>query len=50
MVLQAAKTFFHVPSLDPWDEMKLEYKLRWPLHILLTPEVNQYSMHLSRRS
>ncbi len=29
----------HVPSLDQWDALCLEYKLRWPLHILLTPEV-----------
>ena len=30
----------HVPSYDAWDGLSLTYDLRWPLHILLTPEVD----------
>lgn len=39
--LQAGKSKqrLHVPSLDQWDGLQLEYKLQWPLHIILTPEV-----------
>ena len=37
--LHAAKQALHVPSLDHWDALCLDYKLKWPLHILLTPEV-----------
>ena len=30
----------HVPSYDAWDSLSLTYDLKWPLHILLTPEVD----------
>ena len=33
------KQRLHVPSLDQWDGLQLQYKLQWPLHIILTPEV-----------
>ena len=29
----------HVPEYDAWDGLSLTYTLKWPLHILLTPEV-----------
>ena len=31
----------HVPSYDAWDGLSLTYDVKWPLHILLTPEVSQ---------
>ena len=30
----------HVPGYDKWDGISLEYKVDWPLHLLLTPEVS----------
>ncbi len=33
------KQALQVPSLDHRDAICLGYKLKWPLHILLTPEV-----------
>ncbi|KAK9803977.1 hypothetical protein WJX72_009639 [[Myrmecia] bisecta] len=45
----------HVPSYDKWDNVYLEYKIQWPLHLLLTPEVMskynvlfQYLLRLKR--
>lgn len=31
----------HVPSYDAWDGLSLTYDVKWPLHILLTPEVSK---------
>lgn len=28
-----------VPGLDAWDGLSLEYRVPWPLHLLLTPQV-----------
>lgn len=33
----------HVPGYDKWDGISLEYKVDWPLHLLLTPEVSWLS-------
>ncbi|CAK0758510.1 hypothetical protein CVIRNUC_002625 [Coccomyxa viridis] len=42
----------HVPEYDAWDGLSLTYTLKWPLHILLTPEVmaryNALFQHLLR--
>ncbi|CAL5227089.1 g9995 [Coccomyxa viridis] len=42
----------HVPSYDAWDGLSLTYDVKWPLHILLTPEVlakyNALFQHLLR--
>lgn len=35
----------HVPEYDAWDGLALTYTLKWPLHILLTPEVNLSCLH-----
>ncbi|CAL8466718.1 g6254 [Coccomyxa elongata] len=46
------KQALQVPSLDHWDAICLDYRLKWPLHILLTPEVmdkyNALFRHLLR--
>jgi len=29
-----------VPDYDPsWDPLTLEYQVKWPLHLILTPQV-----------
>ena len=35
----------HVPEYDAWDGLSLTYTLKWPLHILLTPEVKPADPH-----
>lgn len=35
----------HVPEYDAWDGLSLTYTLKWPLHILLTPEVKSADIH-----
>ncbi len=42
-----AQTGLCLPALDQWDGLCLEYKLDWPLHIVLTPEVIDPSFHAS---
>lgn len=39
MPKQGTASGLHVPAPDQWDGLRLEYKLQWPLHIILTPEV-----------
>ena len=34
-----AQEEIHVPAYDAWDGLSLTYDVKWPLHILLTPEV-----------
>ena len=41
---QGTATGLHVPALDQWDGLCLEYRLQWPLHIILTPEVSFVSV------
>ena len=36
----------HVPDYDAWDGLSLTYTLKWPLHILLTPEVKPADLHI----
>ena len=36
----AKRRALHVPGYDKWDGISLEYKVDWPLHLLLTPEVS----------
>ena len=38
----------HVPEYDAWDGLSLTYTLKWPLHILLTPEVKPADLHTPR--
>ena len=35
----------HLPAYDAWDGLSLTYTLKWPLHILLTPEVKPADLH-----
>ena len=33
------RKLLHVPKHDKWDNVFLEYRVDWPLHLLLTPQV-----------
>ena len=33
-----------MPSYDAWDGLSLTYDIKWPLHILLTPEVRPHQV------
>ena len=35
----AKRKLLHVPKYDKWDSVSLEYRVAWPLHLLLTPQV-----------
>ena len=35
----AKRKLLHVPKYDKWDQVSLEYRVAWPLHLLLTPQV-----------
>lgn len=52
---QGKKKLLHVPKYDKWDNVFLEYRVDWPLHLLLTPQVMakynvvfQYLLRLKR--
>ena len=36
---QGKRKLLHVPKYDKWDNVFLEYRVDWPLHLLLTPQV-----------
>ena len=36
---QGGRPSLHLPAYDAWDGLGLEYRLAWPLHLLLTPGV-----------
>ena len=41
---QGGRPSLHLPAYDAWDGLGLEYRLAWPLHLLLTPGVmGQYA-------
>ena len=41
---QGGQRPLHLPAYDAWDGLSLEYRLVWPLHLLLTPAVmGQYA-------
>lgn len=39
------RKLLHVPKYDKWDNVFLEYRVDWPLHLLLTPQVQQFFSH-----
>ncbi|KAL3153823.1 Gamma-tubulin complex component 4, variant 2 [Trebouxia sp. C0010 RCD-2024] len=52
---QARRKLLHVPKYDKWDNVFLDYRVDWPLHLLLTPQVMakynvifQYLLRLKR--
>lgn len=51
----ARRKLLHVPKYDKWDDVLLTYRVDWPLHLLLTPQVMakyhvvfQYLLRLKR--
>lgn len=35
-----SKKVMTIPDYDPsWDPLTLEYQVKWPLHLILTPQV-----------
>ena len=44
MALGSDHEDMHVPSYDAWDGLALTYDVKWPLHILLTPEVGPHHL------
>ncbi|KAL3140276.1 Gamma-tubulin complex component 4 [Trebouxia sp. C0009 RCD-2024] len=52
---QGKRKLLHVPKYDKWDNVFLDYRVDWPLHLLLTPQVMakynvifQYLLRLKR--
>lgn len=42
---QGKRKLLHVPKYDKWDNVFLEYRVNWPLHLLLTPQVTLCCSH-----